>query len=161
MIYIYYTLLAALLFKIAYIDFKEQLIDDKDILIGLIWAFLWKAFYFNSALDALYGALWSGILFFTYYWCIKKYYGQEYFGAGDVTLNVLLGAILGFEGSLLLQIWGNLIILLFCIILILAGIDKNEKIPLAPLYVTAGALCLLVQNVDLGVILCLLDSLLH
>lgn len=129
--------LVLLLLKIAYQDRKYRLISDYDILAGLVWTWIFQYIHGNL-LDSFLGALLNGSCYYVWYLCVQHFYQKNGFGAGDVTLSCLIGAIVGLSGTFLAQILTSIIIGFFIILsLILKRQTLKDPIPLAPYYVTA------------------------
>ena len=85
MLIIYHLGLILLLVKIAWLDYRQQLIADKDIITGLLWVFTWQLCYFQDAASSALGALYSAIIYGFYFAAIRYYTKKELYGAGDVT----------------------------------------------------------------------------
>ena len=143
MLIIYHLGLIILLVKIAWLDYRQQLIADKDIITGLLWVFTWQLCYFQDAASSALGALYSAIIYGFYFAAIRYYTKKELYGAGDVTLNILLGAATGFPECLYIHITGNALIVLAALITIFCKLlPKNTTIALAPYYISSYCLFL-------------------
>lgn len=126
--------LLVILLNIAYKDYQEMAIYDRDIAAGLIAAF-WGQYFYGDMADAVAGCLYNGLLFFAYYWAVRYITKAENFGFGDVLLAFLTGAVLGARGALFLQTIGNLVIVAVGAAFYLLERGKRKLIPLAPFYV--------------------------
>lgn len=73
MLIIYHLGLILLLVKIAWLDYRQQLIADKDIITGLLWVFTWQLCYFQDAASSALGALYSAIIYGFYFAAIRYY----------------------------------------------------------------------------------------
>lgn len=131
---VYYGLMAVIYLYIAFMDWKEQLIDDRVILGSLVVIAGWNI-YTGNIIGCLLGALAGAGLNLALYWITRLIYGEEAYGGGDVTLMASLGAFLGID-----MYWKYLIVT-FCLFFLyvpflLMGI---RSMPLAPHYVLSLA----------------------
>ena len=154
--YIIYVLIAGILAKIAYTDYKEHAIYDRDILIACGVIAIYQCLLSNF-LDALIFTILGLMIGFVIFLASYQYYGFEAFGMGDVFLLGVLGLL--FSSSFLNYLALSLMISGFVVIFLIPfmGYEKVCKleIPLAPLllawvpvYILAGkpSIILLLQK---------------
>lgn len=113
--YIIYFLIACIFIRIAYVDYREHAIYDRDTLLAFVLIFISKYFtghLLNSFIYCGFGLAIGFVIFFIAY----KYYGFEAFGLGDVFLLGVLGFFFSQDFlnylSLSLMVSGYLVILL-------------------------------------------------
>ena len=88
--YIYFILVAAIFGRIAYVDYKECAIYDRDSLVAFVIIFCYSLYQGNIK-DALIGAGVGLAIGFLIFFTAYKLYGFEAFGLGDVLLLGILG----------------------------------------------------------------------
>lgn len=132
--YIYYFLLAVIFMKIAYIDYKEHAIYDRDNLLAALLVALYSI-YNGIFLDALLGAAIGFAIGFAIFFVAYKFYGFEAFGLGDVFLLGILGLL--FAQDFLSYFSISLMVSGFLILLLVPFVGYRRicslEIPLAPL----------------------------
>lgn len=154
--YIFYPLIAGIFLKIAYTDYKEHAIYDRDILIAFLVIVIYQCMSFNF-LDSLIFTVIGLMIGFVIFLVAYQVYGFEAFGMGDVFLLGVLGLL--FSSSFLNYLALSLMISGFVVIFLIPfmGYEKVCKleIPLAPLllawvpvYILAGkpSIILLLQK---------------
>jgi leader peptidase (prepilin peptidase)/N-methyltransferase len=96
------------LLALTFIDFYHQILPDQITLPGLVLGLAYAFFRDDLTLrQSLIGAVvGAGILLLVYgtYWLIRR---REGLGMGDVTLMLMVGAFLGWRGSVLTLILGS------------------------------------------------------
>ena len=154
--YIFYLLIAGIFLKIAYTDYREHAIYDRDILIAFLVIATYQCMSFNF-LDSLIFAAIGLMIGFVIFLVAYQVYGFEAFGMGDVFLLGVLGLL--FSSSFLNYLALSLMIsgLVVTFLIPFMGYEKVCKleIPLAPLllawvpiYILAGkpSIILLLQK---------------
>lgn len=154
--YIFYLLIAGIFLKIAYTDYKEHTIYDRDTLIAFLVIAVYQCISFNF-LDSLIFAAIGLMIGFVIFLVAYQVYGFEAFGMGDVFLLGVLGLL--FSSSFLNYLALSLMIsgLVVTFLIPFMGYEKVCKleIPLAPLllawvpiYILAGkpSIILLLQK---------------
>lgn len=130
---LFYLFLALIFIRIAYVDYREHVIYDRDnILSALLIGFysLYLGCFLDSLLGAAIGLFMGGIIFGVAY----KYYNFEAFGLGDVFLLGVLGLLFGndFLSYFCISFMASGFLVLFLIPFL--GIKRlnSLEIPLAP-----------------------------
>lgn len=152
--YIIYFLIACIFLKIAYTDYKEHAIYDRDIWISALLVGIYQYLCFNlwdSILFAVIGLLIGFAIFLAAYY----FYGFEAFGLGDVLLFGVLGLL--FSSHFLNYLGLTLMISGFIIMFFIPfmGYEKVSKleIPLAPLLLAWVPVFILIGKPSIIVIL--------
>ena len=131
-------LLAIVMLKIAYVDFKEQYIYDIDIGIATIITIAHSLC--TSNLDAsIFGGVYGFVIGYVIYAVAKMVYGEEAFGFGDVLLLGVLGIFFGYP--MFLHYFANTIMITGFIatcFLIYDSSAAKMAVPMAPIFI-AGA----------------------
>lgn len=154
--YILYFLIGSIFFKIAYTDYKEHAIYDRDTLVALLLVGTYQ-FIVSNLLDSIIFAVIGLMIGFVIFLVAYQVYGFEAFGMGDVFLLGVLGLL--FSSSFLNYLALSLMIsgLVVTFLIPFMGYEKVCKleIPLAPLllawvpiYILAGkpSIILLLQK---------------
>ena len=143
--YLFYFPFAASLLTVSAIDLDHGIIPDEisipGIAIGLIFAGFWP---YLSLWDSLVGILAGG----GFLYLVGFFYGaatkREGIGGGDIKLMAMIGAFLGWKGSLFTIFAGSLIASLTGVsIMILRKADGKMPIPFGPFLSGAALLYLL------------------
>lgn len=133
-----------MLIKMSYIDYSEYLVSDLDILITAVLVVAYK-FILNDSLNSLYGFAINTFFYLLVFWFSKWYYkGEEYYGQGDVLVNMLLGYLIGVPGVFELLICVSILMLCYCLPLLLIKKKKalEKATPLIPFYSIASLIVL-------------------
>lgn len=125
-----------IIIPIAVIDFKEQIIPNKLLLIGLLFAvpmigiqvFFNNEFIVNILGTATMGAIVAGGIFF-----IASIIMKDGIGAGDIKMFLFLGFLLAFRGIFNVLLYSMVISAIISIILLISKKKKvKDVMPLAP-----------------------------
>ncbi|MFP4662183.1 MAG: prepilin peptidase [Halanaerobiales bacterium] len=140
--FVIYGLLVLVLIAISVIDFKLRIIPNKITYPGVIIAFILSVFFEHiTILSSLLGILIPAGLFLL----IALIY-QKGLGMGDVKLVALIGAVLGWQYTLLAIFIGSFIGAIIGITLILTKImDRRVQIPFGP-YISFGTIIVLLYG---------------
>lgn len=154
--YIIYFLIGSIFFKIAYTDYKEHAIYDRDTLVAFLLVGTYQ-FMISNFLDSIIFAVIGLLIGFAIFLAAYQFYGFEAFGLGDVFLLGVLGLL--FASNFLNYLALSLMISGFVVMFLIPfmGYEKVCKleIPMAPLllawvpvYILAGkpSIILLLQK---------------
>jgi Flp pilus assembly protein protease CpaA len=138
------------LLPIAYIDYKEQIIPNKLVVIGLAyWIILFILDVFVAGSDWVRVLQFSGIglLFGAGVFLVGKLFVKDGIGMGDVKLYGILGLLYGYV-ALYSMLFITLIVLFVVGIVLLIRKKGNRKmvLPMAP-YTLLGFLCAVVLGI--------------
>lgn len=138
-----WQLAVMLMIPIAVIDFKEKIIPNKILLIGLIFTVCLicvqvvsqPEYLLNIVGTSLIGALMSGGIFL-----IASLIVKGGIGAGDIKLFFVLGLLLAFEGIFNVLLYSMILSAVFGILLLILKKKKyKDTLPLAP-FALAGVI---------------------
>lgn len=132
--YLYLLILSIPLIRIAIIDWREQVIYDRDIASAAVITILYFL-YTGNIYDAICGGLIALGIGLIIYLAARWYFKYEAFGQGDVLLFMVLGLF-----------FGQYFIDYFCISTCITGMLlipiiiwkpalKEKGLPLAPIYI--------------------------
>lgn len=127
------------------IDFDTQLLPD-DITLPLLWAGLIANSFgvYTSLSAALWGAVGGYLSLWGVYWLFKLVAKKEGMGYGDFKLLAALGAWMGWQYLLVIIVLSSFVgALVGGAAILLAGKDKNLRIPFGPYLAGAGLLAFL------------------
>ena len=144
-----YMLLTPLLFSVAVIDFKENIIPNRLLLtmaeIGLLLTFIYGISDINLAMDMLLGMLVGTVIFGILTLLGRLVSGKDAMGMGDVKLMAALGLFFGSSNILAISIISFLLGAIISIILILSKKRKiDDYIPFGPFIVIAAYISIFV-----------------
>lgn len=130
----FYIILAIIFIRIAYIDYKEHAIYDRDNLMAALVIGAYNL-YHSMLLDSLIWAVLGLIIGFLIFLSAYAYYHFEAFGLGDVFLLGILGAL--FRSDFLSYFSISLMASGFLVILLIPFLGMKRlnslEIPLAPI----------------------------
>ena len=140
-----YMILTPMLFSVAVIDFKENIIPNRLLLtmaeIGLLLTFIYGISDINLAMDMLLGTVIFGILTLLG----RLVSGKDAMGMGDVKLMAALGLFFGSSNILAISIISFLLGAIISIILIVSKKRKiDDYIPFGPFIVIAAYISIFV-----------------
>ena len=127
------------------IDFDNQLLLD-EITFPVLWLGLLMSLIpvFASPSDAIIGAAFGYLSFWSVFWLFKIATGKEGMGYGDFKLLALLGAWLGWQYVPQIILLSTLVGSLVGITLIVTKkLNKEQHIPFGPYIATAGFIALI------------------
>ncbi|MEF3245249.1 MAG: prepilin peptidase [Caldisericaceae bacterium] len=134
-----YIVFACILIVIAMIDLNTGYVYDS-IVIPSIFVGLAFSFFTTGFKEAIFGAIFYGVLFFLIILISKLFYKEGGMGEGDLTAGIMIGAFLGLKLSvvsfILSFIFGSLVGIL---IMIFEKKDGETQIPFVP-YLAFGAI---------------------
>ena len=144
-----YCLLTPMLFSVAYIDYKENIIPNRLVLtmaeVGMLVTFIFGLSDINLAMDMLLGMVLGTAIFGILTILGRMVSGKDSMGLGDVKLIAALGLFFGSSNILAISIISFLIGAIISIILIIAKKKKiNEYIPFGPFIVIASFISIFV-----------------
>ena len=144
-----YMLLTPMLFSVAVIDFKENIIPNRLLLtmaeIGLLLTFIYGISDINLAMDMLLGMLVGTVIFGILTLLGRLVSGKDAMGMGDVKLMAALGLFFGSSNILAISIISFLLGAIISIILILSKKRKiDDYIPFGPFIVIAAYISIFV-----------------
>ena len=144
-----YMLLTPMLFSVAVIDFKENIIPNRLLLtmaeIGLLLTFIYGISDINLAMDMLLGLLVGTVIFGILTLLGRLVSGKDAMGMGDVKLMAALGLFFGSSNILAISIISFLLGAIISIILILSKKRKiDDYIPFGPFIVIAAYISIFV-----------------
>lgn len=144
-----YCLLTPMLFSVAYIDYKENIIPNRLVLtmaeVGMLLTFIFGLSDINLAMDMLLGMVLGTAIFGILTILGRMVSGKDSMGLGDVKLIAALGLFFGSSNILAISIISFLIGAIISIILIIAKKKKiNEYIPFGPFIVIASFISIFV-----------------
>ena len=144
-----YMILTPILFSVAVIDFKENIIPNRLLLtmaeIGLLLTFVYGISDINLAMDMLLGMLVGAIIFGILTLLGRLISGKDAMGMGDVKLMAALGLFFGSANILAISIISFLLGAIISIILILSKRRKiDDYIPFGPFIVIASYILIFV-----------------
>lgn len=144
-----YCLLTPMLFSVAYIDYKQNIIPNRLVLtmaeVGMLLTFIFGLSDINLAMDMLLGMVLGTAIFGILTILGRMVSGKDSMGLGDVKLIAALGLFFGSSNILAISIISFLIGAIISIILIIAKKKKiNEYIPFGPFIVIASFISIFV-----------------
>ena len=144
-----YMILKPMLFSVAVIDFKENIIPNRLLLtmaeIGLLLTFIYGISDINLAMDMLLGMLVGTVIFGILTLLGRLVSGKDAMGMGDVKLMAALGLFFGSSNILAISIISFLLGAIISIILILSKKRKiDDYIPFGPFIVIAAYISIFV-----------------
>ena len=139
-----YMILTPMLFSVAVIDFKENIIPNRLLLtmaeVGLLLTFIYGISDINLAMDMLLGMLVGTVIF-----GILTLLGRLVSGMGDIKLMAALGLFYGSSNILAISIISFLLGAIISIILIISKKRKiDDYIPFGPFIVIASYISIFV-----------------
>lgn len=141
-----FSLMSAVLFGIAYVDYKTFQIPLIFIIIGVIitvFNIYIKNIYLTAALWGIFVGAVIPLLILAGMWVITKRQGM---GFGDIQLGFVLGAWLGpMRMALTLFFASFLSLLTWIAVSIFKGFDKDRAIPMAP-FLTIAAMSIYIGS---------------
>jgi leader peptidase (prepilin peptidase)/N-methyltransferase len=144
--FISFSLMSAVLFGIAYVDYKTFQIPLIFIIIGVIitvFNVYIKNIYLTAALWGIFVGAVIPLLILAGMWVITKRQGM---GFGDIQLGFVLGAWLGPMRMALTLFFASVLSLLTWIaVSIFKGFDKDRAIPMAP-FLTIAAMSIYIGS---------------
>lgn len=148
--YIIYTLLIIVLIVSSFIDLKYKIIPNKITYPAFIVALIFSIFFNHiETTSALLGILIPAGLFLI----IALIYGKG-LGMGDVKLVAVIGAVLGWELTMLGIFIGSLIATILVLTLIFSRvIDRKTRIPFGPFISTGTIISILYSQEIFALIL--------
>ena len=136
---IMFSLIVMSLIAIAFIDFHTMQIPLVYILFGifiLAVAIFKKSIYLSSALWGIFVGAIIPLIIVGFLWLITKRQGM---GFGDIQMGIVLGAWLGpMRMAITLFLASVLSLLVWLIVSLVHGFDKNRAMPMAPFLSVAG-----------------------
>jgi len=144
------TILVLLLAPTAYIDFKNRIIPDKVLIVGLfariifypIEIFVGNKEVFEILLSDVKGVLLGGGVFLLGTLIVK-----DSIGIGDIKLYSIIGFFCGYSGTLASMIYSLLICFIVSIILLVfKKKDRKDTFPLAPFTLVGTFLAILLGS---------------
>ena len=144
-----YCLLTPMLFSVAYIDYKQNIIPNRLVLtmaeVGMLLTFIFGLSDINLGMDMLLGMVLGTAIFGILTILGRMVSGKDSMGLGDVKLIAALGLFFGSSNILAISIISFLIGAIISIILIIAKKKKiNEYIPFGPFIVIASFISIFV-----------------
>lgn len=144
-----YIILTPMLFSVAVIDFKENIIPNRLLLtmaeVGLILTFIYGISDINLAMDMLLGMLVGTAIFGILTLLGRLVSGKDAMGMGDVKLVAALGLFFGSSSILAISIISFILGAFISIILILFKKKKiDDYIPFGPFIVIASYISIFV-----------------
>ena len=144
-----YMILTPMLFSVAVIDFKENIIPNRLLLtmaeIGLLLTFIYGISDINLAMDMLLGMLVGTVIFGILTLLGRLVSGKDAMGMGDVKLMAALGLFFGSSNILAISIISFLLGAIISIILIVSKKRKiDDYIPFGPFIVIAAYISIFV-----------------
>jgi leader peptidase (prepilin peptidase) / N-methyltransferase len=143
--FIFTLMLTWVLILESVIDFEEYIIPDE-----LSLSFLWFGLIINhfnvftNLSDAIIGAIFGYVSFWSIYWLFKLFTGKEGLGYGDFKLLAMLGAWFGYQKLLLIILISSAIgSLINGTLILLKKHNKDFPIPFGPYLGIAGWLVML------------------
>lgn len=135
-----YALLFSALVVVTFIDLSHQIVPDRITLPGMVVGALAAATVLPAGLvNALFGILLGGGLFYLIAKVSSWWLGQEAMGGGDIKLIAMIGAFLGWRNVLLTifiaALTGSIVGLYLMIVL---GKDRKYAVPFGP-FLALGA----------------------
>jgi leader peptidase (prepilin peptidase)/N-methyltransferase len=145
-----YSIFAAALIVISFIDVDHQIIPDVISLPGIVLGLLFSALGQGPPLiDSAIGVLVGGGILYAVAVGYHALTGREGMGGGDIKLLAMIGAFLGWQAVFVTLILGSLAGSLVGIGLMLAqGKDSRVPIPFGP-FLACGAFCALAFGEEL------------
>jgi leader peptidase (prepilin peptidase)/N-methyltransferase len=144
--FISFSLMSAVLFGIAYVDYKTFQIPLIFILVGVtitVFNVYIKNIYLTAALWGIFVGAVIPLLILAGMWVITKRQGM---GFGDIQLGFVLGAWLGpMRMALTLFFASFLSLLTWIAVSIFKGFDKDRAIPMAP-FLTIAAMSIYIGS---------------
>ena len=144
--FISFSLMSAVLFGIAYVDYKTFQIPLIFIIIGVtitVFNVYIKNIYLTAALWGIFVGAVIPLLILAGMWVITKRQGM---GFGDIQLGFVLGAWLGpMRMALTLFFASFLSLLTWIAVSIFKGFDKDRAIPMAP-FLTIAAMSIYIGS---------------
>ena len=144
-----YMILTPMLFSVAVIDFKENIIPNRLLLTmaetGLLLTFIYGISDINLAMDMLLGMLVGTVIFGILTLLGRLISGKDAMGMGDVKLMAALGLFFGSSNILAISIISFLLGAIISIILILSRKRKiDDYIPFGPFIVISAYISIFV-----------------
>lgn len=97
----------------------------------------------NNIRLAAVGALTGFGMFFLFFWIGERFFGRGALGFGDVTLSMMMGAMLGFKFIIPTLVMGILIGgILSGLLLLFRIVNRNSYVPYGPFLAVAGMIML-------------------
>lgn len=144
--FISFSLMSAVLFGIAYVDYKTFQIPLIFIIVGVtitVFNVYIKNIYLTAALWGIFVGAVIPLLILAGMWVITKRQGM---GFGDIQLGFVLGAWLGpMRMALTLFFASFLSLLTWIAVSIFKGFDKDRAIPMAP-FLTIAAMSIYIGS---------------
>jgi prepilin signal peptidase PulO-like enzyme (type II secretory pathway) len=151
---LFYTEPAALLLNSLYIavlilvivtDLEHRLIFHAVTFPATFWAIIGSFFLAdNTWWLALGGAAAGFLIFYIFYWLGRLLFGPGALGFGDVTLSMMMGAMLGFHRIIFTLVLGIFIGGIFSLLLVLSRrANRRMKLPYGPYLAIAGIIMLI------------------
>ena len=135
-----YMILTPMLFSVAVIDFKENIIPNR-----LLLTFIYGISDINLAMDMLLGMLVGTVIFGILTLLGRLVSGKDAMGMGDVKLMAALGLFFGSSNILAISIISFLLGAIISIILIISKKRKiDDYIPFGPFIVIAAYISIFV-----------------
>ena len=142
--FLFFTYFAFNLLALTYIDLDHQLLPDRltlsGLVVGLVGApVVLPADPLSGFLFALKGALVGGGLLYAVAWGYEKATGRQGMGGGDIKFLAMIGAFLGWQGTLLSLFLGSLAGSVIGVsLMLLRGANGRLALPFGP-FLAIGA----------------------
>ena len=139
---IYYLMLSSILIIITFIDIDFYIIPDNLIIIGCIFALVFKVLNHISIVSSILGGLICGGGMYILIVLIESIVKQEVMGGGDIKLFAMIGVFLGIRGGLLTILLSIYIGAIYGVITMIYNKYKNRSyksvIPYGPFIAIAA-----------------------